>query len=168
MGTTKEQLGGAVAVLGAMAEAIREAGSIPSGHLYALVMGRMGLHDYDVGIGILKRAVLVEESAHVLTWVGPTIPRTPPAALPCEACGGDKLVVDTARADRGLSSGDPQPCRECGGDGQRRCFYRLACEGQPATKLVEGWPSCEACDAEAREARTQVGQTIPCPPPVAP
>ena len=164
MATTNEQLGGAVAILAVMAEAIRAAGSMPSGHLYALVLGRMTLADYEVAIGILKRARLVEESAHVLTWTGPRI-EAEPSRLPCEACAGDALVVDTAAADRGLSSGDPQPCSECGGDGVRRCFYKLACGGAPATKLVEGWPSCEACDVEAREARTQVGQTIPCPAP---
>ena len=77
MATTNEQLGGAVAILVVMAEAIRAAGSMPSGHLYALVLGRMTLADYEVAIGILKRARLVEESAHVLTWTGPRIEAEP-------------------------------------------------------------------------------------------
>jgi hypothetical protein len=55
----------------AMAEAIRELGSVPSGHLYANVCGRMDQPTYERIIETLKRAGLVAEKNHLLTWVGP-------------------------------------------------------------------------------------------------
>jgi len=55
----------------AVGEAIRDLGSVPSGHLYAQLMGRMDLDTYNKLIGLLKQANLVEESNHLLTWVGP-------------------------------------------------------------------------------------------------
>jgi hypothetical protein len=56
-----------------MSEAIREAGSIPSGHLYAMVLGQLTMEQYTRVIGILEGAGLVRETANVLTWVGPQI-----------------------------------------------------------------------------------------------
>jgi len=55
----------------AVGEAIRDLGSVPSGHLYARLMGHMDLDTYNKLIGLLKQANLVEESNHLLTWVGP-------------------------------------------------------------------------------------------------
>ena len=57
----------------ALSEAIRELGSVPSGHLYARVMGAMNLATYNSIIGTLKGAKLVSESNDVLIWVGPNI-----------------------------------------------------------------------------------------------
>jgi hypothetical protein len=54
-----------------LADAIRDLGEVPSGHLYAHVMGAMSLETYQGLIGILKHAKLVEEKAHLLTWIGP-------------------------------------------------------------------------------------------------
>lgn len=58
----------AVAALGA---AIKQLGEVPSGHLYARVMGHLTLEQYTWLIDALKRAHLVEEKNHVLRWVGP-------------------------------------------------------------------------------------------------
>lgn len=44
---------------------------VPSGELYARVMGRMDIRTYGALIGALKRAGLIEERSHLLTWVGP-------------------------------------------------------------------------------------------------
>lgn len=55
----------------AVAEAIRELGEVPSGHLYARVMGKMTLENYNAVIDALKGAGLVEETNHILKWVGP-------------------------------------------------------------------------------------------------
>ncbi len=55
----------------AVAMAIRELGEIPSGHLYARLMGQMDLECYNNIISILKHGKLVEEKHHLLTWVGP-------------------------------------------------------------------------------------------------
>lgn len=73
---SRERVRAAVQFVAALGEAIRAAGTdgIPSGHLYALVMstGR-SLADYEGAIGVLKRAGVVEERAHLLTWVGPAL-----------------------------------------------------------------------------------------------
>ena len=59
----------------AVAEAIREAGSIPSGQLYAALLGRIDLAGYTKIIDILKRQGLISEDNHLLRWVGPkTLP----------------------------------------------------------------------------------------------
>ncbi len=69
--------GGSVATLqaaAALAEAIRGLDSVPSGELYALVMGKMSLAAYDNIIAALVRARLVrKDTSHLLTWIGPTI-----------------------------------------------------------------------------------------------
>ena len=69
----KSEAKAAVAVVAAVGEAIRGLGSVPSGHLYAQLMGKMNLDQYNQVIGILKRAGLVSESFHELKWVGPEV-----------------------------------------------------------------------------------------------
>lgn len=55
----------------AVAETIREVGSVPAGVLYANVVDYLSLEDFQRVVAILKGAGLVEEDSHVLTWVGP-------------------------------------------------------------------------------------------------
>lgn len=57
----------------AVSEAIREAGEVPSGTLYAFLMGRVSLEGYNKIIGILKGAGLIKESNHLLAWTGPIL-----------------------------------------------------------------------------------------------
>jgi hypothetical protein len=66
---TKEEIRAAVDTMAAVAEAIRELGSVPSGHLYARLMGHMSLETYEKIVGTLKGAGLVKEESHLLTWV---------------------------------------------------------------------------------------------------
>ncbi len=68
---TAEQVTAGIMMAAAIGEAIRDLGSVPSGHLYARLMGRMSLDTYNKLIGILKNTNLVEEHNHLLTWVGP-------------------------------------------------------------------------------------------------
>ena len=74
----------AVGLVMALVEAIRELGSVPSGHLYARVMGHLTLEQYTQIVETLKQAGLVrEERSHLLRWIGPemthgTGERTPP------------------------------------------------------------------------------------------
>ena len=70
--TVQTQAVAAIQMVSALAEAIRSVERIPSGHLYAQVMGSMSLENYQQAIGFLKRAGLVTETAHMLTWSGPT------------------------------------------------------------------------------------------------
>lgn len=73
MNVTKEQVGQAIDVVRALAEAIRTSKQIPSGHLYAMVVGSMDLATYNGAIGLLKRAGLVAEKGNALTWIGPEL-----------------------------------------------------------------------------------------------
>lgn len=70
---TREDIGRVLAVVQVLAEAIRGATEIPSGHLYAQVMGKIDLAAYEGAIGLLKRAGLVVEKGHVLTWIEPAL-----------------------------------------------------------------------------------------------
>ena len=54
----------------ALRDAIKELGSIPSGHLYANVCGSIDLQTYTWAIEQIKAAGLIEERTHLLVFVG--------------------------------------------------------------------------------------------------
>ena len=60
------QAGALVMATAALAEAIRDLGSVPSGNLYARVMSHVSIEQYDWAIERLKGAGLVAEKAHEL------------------------------------------------------------------------------------------------------
>jgi len=70
MATTDDQLKAALTVLSAVAEAIRDVGIIPAGHLYAAMMGNVDLPTFDRIIGILTNCKLIEKSGNSLRWIG--------------------------------------------------------------------------------------------------
>ena len=88
-----------VRAIAALAEAVRELKEVPSGHLYARVMGAMTLGSYEAAVRVLKDAGLVEERGHVLRWVGPEIPET-------EADESDRAAM---RAMLGVGEPDAAP-----------------------------------------------------------
>lgn len=58
--------------LQALADIIRHSGEVPSGELYARLMGKVTLDDYTRLIQTLKRTGLVTETpGHLLRWTGP-------------------------------------------------------------------------------------------------
>ena len=61
-----------VQVVAALAEAIRGLGEVPSGTLYAQVMGTLSFEQYESAIALLVRADLVSKRSHVLRWIGPS------------------------------------------------------------------------------------------------
>ena len=67
---SREQVKAALSAVMALGEAIKDLGSVPSGHLYAQVMGHMSLDNYNAAIGLLKKAGAVKEENHLLTWIG--------------------------------------------------------------------------------------------------
>jgi hypothetical protein len=71
MTTTKQQVDSALEIMMAIAEAIKDLGSVPSGHLYARVMGHVDIHTYNTIIALLKDAKIVAEHNHLLTYIGP-------------------------------------------------------------------------------------------------
>ena len=59
-----------LATIQALAEAIRELKEVPSGHLYAQVMGKLSLENYQYCVGILKQAGKVtEDNSNLLSWI---------------------------------------------------------------------------------------------------
>jgi len=78
MTSTHPDVVAAFRILQAIAEAIRELGEVPSGHLYANLQDRLTLRQFEQAIEALKGAGLVRESnAHLLTWIGPALPEGP-------------------------------------------------------------------------------------------
>ncbi len=61
-----------VILLTAVAEAIQALGQVPSGRLYAQLMGKLSLEQYNHIINALKSTGLVTEKNYMLTWVGET------------------------------------------------------------------------------------------------
>lgn len=70
---TKEQVSAAFQITALVCEAIREAKRIPSGELYATLMGKMDLETYNKMLATIKRTGLVEERANELIWTGPVL-----------------------------------------------------------------------------------------------
>jgi len=68
--TQEQKIKAAVEITKAIACAIKDLGSVPSGHLYARLMGHLSLENFQGAIGTLKRLGLVEEKNHLLTYVG--------------------------------------------------------------------------------------------------
>lgn len=66
----KKQATAQLRIVAAIAEAIKDLGSVPSGHLYARLMGILSLDQYNQVIGILKKQGLVKEAFYELTWIG--------------------------------------------------------------------------------------------------
>lgn len=62
----------AVQIASAIAGAIKDLGEVPSGHLYARVMGHMSLQTYELILTMLQRAGLIEVKNHLITWTGGT------------------------------------------------------------------------------------------------
>jgi hypothetical protein len=68
--TQEQKINAAVEITKAIAIAIKDLGSVPSGHLYAQLMGSMSLENYEGAIGVLKRLGLVEEKNYLLSYIG--------------------------------------------------------------------------------------------------
>lgn len=68
---TKESAKVLLQIVSAIADTIRELGEVPSGVLYAHLMGKLSLDNYQYIIDILKQSGKVKESnSHLLSWQG--------------------------------------------------------------------------------------------------
>lgn len=71
---TPEQTKVGLAIVVAVAETIRESKRVPSGVVYAALVGRVSLEGYNTILSILKGAGLIQETnSHELVWVGPEV-----------------------------------------------------------------------------------------------
>jgi hypothetical protein len=67
---TRTQVSAAVHIVAAVGQAIKEAGQVPEGELYAVCMAHMDLSQFNSCIDTLVRCKMVRKSNHLLTWVG--------------------------------------------------------------------------------------------------
>jgi hypothetical protein len=67
---TTEQAQKLIEFMGAIASLIKEVKTIPSGHLYAQLMGKMSLDQYQNMIATLQKAGLVSLKNDLLTYTG--------------------------------------------------------------------------------------------------
>ena len=67
---TTEQAQKLIEFMGAIASLIKEVKTIPSGHLYAQLMGKMTLDQYNDMIATLQNAGLVSLKNDLLTYTG--------------------------------------------------------------------------------------------------
>lgn len=71
---TTTQLKAAAAVLISVTEAIREAGELPSGHLYATLMSLgYDMEAFQKIVTMIVNTGLVEKRGDLLRWIGPEI-----------------------------------------------------------------------------------------------
>lgn len=91
----------AVQVVATIGEAIKSAGAdgVPSGHVYAVVMGLMSHQTYNAVIAtLIVERLIHEDSFHVLRWIGPdpltthTFIRSIFPTATCALC--DRLLSD--------------------------------------------------------------------------
>jgi hypothetical protein len=68
--TQEEKMKAAVQIMKAVAESIKEVGSIPSGHLYAQLMGKMSLGSYEKMIYAMQRMGIIRVEDHLITYIG--------------------------------------------------------------------------------------------------
>lgn len=66
--TTKTELSAGLQALKALADAIRELGSVPNGHLYAQVMAYFSIEAYTKAIDLLCNSGVIRKSGDVLHW----------------------------------------------------------------------------------------------------
>lgn len=66
---TTSEVGAAINAIKAVADTIKELGEVPSGVLYANLMGSLNLNQYEQIIGILTRAGVIENRNNLLVWV---------------------------------------------------------------------------------------------------
>jgi hypothetical protein len=67
---TQAQVTAAFKAVIAVAECIRELKTVPSGELYARLMDRMTIEDYNAIIRILKKNGMITDEFYLLTWIG--------------------------------------------------------------------------------------------------
>ena len=67
----EQKMKAAVEIMKAVASAVKDLGSIPSGHLYAQLMGKMSLDSYEKMTGALERMGIIRiDGNHLITYTG--------------------------------------------------------------------------------------------------
>ena len=72
---TQAQYAATLSITLRLSEAIRTAGEIPAGTLYAACMEYLTLAQFEALLAILINTGMVRRQTHLLTWIGPTLER---------------------------------------------------------------------------------------------
>ena len=68
--TTKAEIKAGIQILIAVGQTIRELKTVAAGHLYARLMGKMDLEQFDAMIGVLEKQGLVKRTTdHQIAWI---------------------------------------------------------------------------------------------------
>jgi len=70
---TKEQLKAGFSAIVAVTEAIREAGEIPEGTLYTVLLGHCSIEAFEKMVRMIVNTGLVEKRGNLLRWIGPEV-----------------------------------------------------------------------------------------------
>lgn len=74
MPVTNAEVQSGMQMMIAVTEAIREAGEIAEGTLYAVLCGKVDLPGFEKMIALIVRTGLVEKTpSHLLRWIGPGV-----------------------------------------------------------------------------------------------
>lgn len=74
MTPTKQELNAGMQMIIVVTEAIREAGELPEGTLYATLIGKVDAEGFEKMIAMIVRTGLVERTpSHLLRWIGPAV-----------------------------------------------------------------------------------------------
>lgn len=68
-GITKDAVKAALVLVKVLADAVKEAGEIPSGALYAAVMSKIDLNTYNRVLDILQKAGVIEVKGNLVKWI---------------------------------------------------------------------------------------------------
>ena len=67
---TEAEIGAAIRILAAVGDTIRELKRVPAGHLYALLMPKLTLQQFEQCVGLLVKADQVVREGDELVWKG--------------------------------------------------------------------------------------------------
>ena len=78
MQLSKQDIAAGMTILITVAESIRELGEVPNGALYAMLMSKLSIGQYQRVIDTLIGAGLVaRDKRHMLRWIGPQLAGSP-------------------------------------------------------------------------------------------
>ena len=90
---TSAELKAALNVTLAVSESIRELGEVPSGTLYAALIGKVNYAGYEAILQTLTNAGLIQVMpSHMIRWVGPTLAKETEVRFDAPSQGDDANV----------------------------------------------------------------------------
>lgn len=100
----------AIRIVAAIADAVQEAGSVPSGHLYARLMGYMSVETFDSIISNIAATGLIRRDGnHLLVWTGPVLPSEQPQQQSTKTYIDMKVTIALGATTASIKTAHPVP-----------------------------------------------------------